>query len=67
MRFNGGWQRFGATRLMRSAMKDRGAVRQSVDRLLEWPIERVSVCHGERIEREGQQMLRAAFDFLREE
>lgn len=64
MRLNGGWQRFGATRLMRSAMKDRGAVRRSVERILEWPVERISVCHGERVEQDGLRVFRESFEFL---
>ena len=39
-----------SSRLVRSSVKDKGAARAAVDRILMWDFERVSLCHGDIIE-----------------
>jgi hypothetical protein len=65
MRAYGAWERFGPTRLEKLMMRDRAAVRASLDRLLEWDFQRVIVGHGRNIEVDAREKFRAAFAFLR--
>lgn len=65
MRLYGAWERFGPTPLERMLMKDRPAVRASLDRILEWDFDRIIVGHGRNIERDGKEAFRRAFAFLR--
>ncbi len=64
MRLNGGYGRFGPTRLLRSTFRDRAAARRSLDHVLAWDFERVVVTHGEVLEHGGREALRAAFAWL---
>jgi hypothetical protein len=65
MRVNGAYGRFGPSRIFRYAvMKDRRAMRASVDRMLAWDFERVTVAHGEILESGGREALRAGFTWL---
>jgi hypothetical protein len=64
MRLYGAWTRFGPTRLERFLMKDKAAVRASLDRILEWDFDRVIVGHGHNVETGGKQAFREAFSFL---
>jgi hypothetical protein len=45
-------------------MKDRAAVRASIDRILAWDFDRIIVGHGNNIEAHGREVLRDAFSFL---
>lgn len=66
MRANGAWDRFGPSRLFRYAiLKDARALRRSVDRILAWDFERVTVAHGDVLESGGREALRASFAWLR--
>lgn len=64
MRAYGAWGRFGPTRLEKLMMRDRAAVRASLDRILEWDFQRVIVGHGRNIEMDAKQRFREAFAFL---
>jgi len=65
MRANGALGRFGPSRLFRYAiMKDARAMRASVDRILAWDFERVTVAHGDVLERGGNAALRESFAWL---
>jgi len=64
MRFNGGFDRFGPTRICRSMCKDRAAVRAGVEQLLAEDFDRVVVAHGQVLPSDGRQALRAGFDWL---
>lgn len=64
MRLNGGYGRFGPTRLLRSTFRDRRAARASLDLVLGWDFERVVVTHGDVLERGGREALRDAFAWL---
>src|SRR5262249_33533380 len=46
--------RFGPHRIMRLAIRDRAAARDSVARILEWDFDRVIVTHGEVLETGGR-------------
>lgn len=56
--------RFGPHRLVRALVKDRQALRRSIDRVLAWDFDRVIVSHGEVLERGGREALAAAFAWL---
>src|SRR5262245_8765864 len=66
MRVNGAWDRFGPSRIFRFAiLKDARALRGSIDRILEGEFDRVTVAHGEVLERDARETLRREFAFLR--
>ena len=52
------------TLLLKSMVKDRAALRASLDTVLGWDFERVVVCHGEVLERGGREALRDGFAWL---
>jgi hypothetical protein len=67
----GAWQRlfdvrnrFGPTRFVRLLIRDHDAARKSLDRILGWDFERVTVTHGEILEAGGQAALRNAYAWL---
>ncbi len=65
MRVNGAYGGFGPSRIFRySVMKDRRAVRASVDRILAWDFDRVTVAHGEILESGGHPAVRVGFSWL---
>ena len=64
MRLNGVWGRFGPSRFCKSLMRNRTAVRASLDFLLEWDFDRIVVGHGRNLETGGKDALRKAFAFL---
>ncbi|MBZ4416083.1 DUF4336 domain-containing protein [Myxococcus sp. RHSTA-1-4] len=53
----GAWQRLSPTLITRAVMKDKAAVRASLDKVLAWDAERVVVCHGDVVERGGREAL----------
>ena len=65
MRAYGAWNRFGPTPLEKMLMKDKAAVRASIDRILEWDFDRVIVGHGRNVETGGQRVFREAYAFLK--
>ncbi len=66
MRLNGAYGRFGPSRIFRFAvLKDRRGTRASLDRILAWDFDRVSVAHGEILETGGHGVLRDGFAWLR--
>ena len=64
MGLNGGFDRFGPTRICRRLCKDRAAVRTAVDRALAEPFDRVVVAHGQLLPSGGREALRAGFAWL---
>lgn len=64
MRLNDSYGRFGPSRIMRTLIQDRAALRASLERMLAWDPERIVVAHGELIESEGRRALERAFSFL---
>lgn len=64
MRLNGVYGRFGPSNLAKAMMKDKAAVKESVEHMLEWDFDRVLVTHGEVLPSGGKEALRAAFAAL---
>jgi len=60
----GGYGHFGPSRLARSFMKDRPAVRRGIERILEWDFDRVTVTHGEVLETGGHALFEKAYAWL---
>lgn len=65
MRIYGAWNRFGPTPLERWMMKDKAAVRPSLDRILAWDFDRIIVGHGRNVETGGRRVFREAYGFLK--
>ena len=56
---------FGPHRLIRRFfIRDRAAARDSIQRILRWDFDRVTVTHGDVLERGGREAMRAAYAFL---
>ncbi|XXF77350.1 DUF4336 domain-containing protein [Myxococcaceae bacterium GXIMD 01537] len=64
LRLCGAYGRLAPTWVLKACVKDRAALRASLERVLAWDFERVSVCHGEVLERDGREALRRAFEWL---
>jgi hypothetical protein len=54
----------GWSRLLRFLYRDRKAARASIDRLLEWPFDRVIISHGNIISENARETIRHAFAWL---
>ncbi len=62
MRLNGAYARFGPSRLFRyTIVKDARALRSSIDQILGWDFDRVTVAHGDVLEVDGREAFRTAF------
>ena len=46
-------------------IKDERAMRRSIDEVLAWDFNRIVLGHGRVVEKDGQQILKDAYDFLR--
>ncbi len=56
---------FGPHRLIRRFfIRDRAAARDSIQRILRWDFDRITVTHGDVLERGGHEAMRAAYAFL---
>ena len=64
MQIMGGYGHFGPSRLAKSFMKDKKAIRRGIDRILEWDFNRVTVTHGEVVESNGRARLEQSFAWL---
>jgi glyoxylase-like metal-dependent hydrolase (beta-lactamase superfamily II) len=65
MHANGAYDRFGPSRIFTSfVVGDRGALRASIEALLEHEFDRVIVSHGRVLETGGKDAMRAAFAWL---
>jgi hypothetical protein len=60
----GAHRRFGPSRITRRLIRDRALGRKLVDRLLEWPFERIILSHGAIVESDAKDRLRSAFSWL---
>lgn len=56
--------RFSLSQFCQSLMRDRAAVRASIDTILAWDFDRIIVGHGLNIETAGKEVFRTAFAFL---
>ena len=61
---NGTAGRFGPHRMVRFMIRDRVAARHSLERILQWDIDRITVTHGDVLDRGGRERLTTAFAFL---
>ena len=64
LQLDGVYRQFGLGWAERLLVRDRGAARAAIDRILRWDFERIVVAHGEVLERDGKETLRAAFAWL---
>jgi hypothetical protein len=64
MRLNDSYCKFGPSRLTKSVIKDRSALRASLDHVLAWDFDAIVLSHGANVSRGGGEMLRQAFAFL---
>ncbi|AKU92089.1 DUF4336 domain-containing protein [Vulgatibacter incomptus] len=62
MKLNGGFGRFGPTRVLRSTIHDRAAFAASMERIASWDFDRVIVTHGDVVETGGRELFRQAFE-----
>jgi hypothetical protein len=63
-RLAGIYERLAPTLLERLLVRDRSAFRQSLERILEWPFERVVVAHGDVVEEGGRAQLIRGYSWL---
>jgi len=61
---SGAYGRLTPTPLERLLVRDRAAFRQSLERILEWPFERVVVAHGEVSEQGGREQLVRGYSWV---
>lgn len=64
LRINDCYCKVGASRLLRSTIKDRAALKMSLERVLTWDFDRVVLSHGRNLESGAKEILRNAFAFL---
>ena len=64
LKVNGCDCRFAVSRLMKSTIKDRAALRRSLDHVFAWDFDRIVLSHGANVMTGGKAMLREAFAFL---
>jgi hypothetical protein len=64
LKLNGCHCRFTPSRMVRSIIKDRAALRSSIDHILSWDFTRIIVSHGRNLEANARDSLREAFAFL---
>ena len=65
MRIMGGYGHFGPSRLAKSFMKDKSAIRRGIDKILEWDFDRVTVTHGVVLERGGHEKFKQSYAWLK--
>jgi hypothetical protein len=63
-RLSGAYRRLAPTYLERLLIRDRASFRASLQRVLEWPFERVIVAHGTVLEAGGQRELARGYSWL---
>jgi Domain of unknown function (DUF4336) len=64
MRLLRSYGRFGPSKLDPLLIRDRGAARESLERILAWDFDRVVVAHGDVLERGGRELLREGYAWL---
>ena len=63
-RLGGAYEKLAPTLLERMLVRDREAFRRSLERILEWPFDRVVVAHGEVLEKGGREALARGYHWL---
>lgn len=61
---NGCYECLAVSRLLKTTIKDRAALRTSLDQMLAWDFDRVVVSHGRNLDSAAKDTLRAALAFL---
>ena len=61
----GAYGRLGNTWMEPFFIEDKRAMRECIDRILEWDFERVIMAHGQVVERDGRELLRAGYSWLK--
>lgn len=62
---NRAYRRFGPSRLLRHLfLRDAASLRTGLEKVLEWPFERIVVAHGEVLESSGREVLRQSYAWL---
>jgi hypothetical protein len=64
LRLNDCYCKFGPSRLLKSVIKDRAALRESIQHILTWDFDRIVLSHGNNVTHDGPTRLREAFTFL---
>jgi hypothetical protein len=64
LRLTGAYGRLAPTPVLKAMIKDKQALRASLEEVLRWDFERVVVCHGEVLEHGGKEALRSGFAWL---
>jgi hypothetical protein len=64
LKINGCYDCFAASRLLRTTIKDRAALRASLDQILAWDFARIVLSHGRNVDRDAKELLRNAYAFL---
>lgn len=64
VKLSGSYGKLGPTLVLKSLVKDRAALRASLETVLGWDFDRVVMCHGEVLERGGREALRDGFAWL---
>jgi len=64
LKINGCYDCFAVSRLLRTTIKDRPALRASLDQLFTWDFDRVVLSHGRNVEAGGKDLLREACAFI---
>lgn len=62
----GSTDRFGPHRLIRLGIRDRRAAAKSLEQIMTWDFDRVTVTHGDILENGGKEAMKEAFAFLLE-
>ena len=64
LKFNGCYDCFAASRLLRTTITDRAALRTSLDRIFAWDFDRLVLSHGRNVDAGAKELLRDAYAFL---
>ncbi len=64
LQLNDCYCKFGPSRLLKSVIKDRAALRSSLDHVLAWEFDAIVLSHGANVASGGRERLREAFAFL---
>jgi len=64
MRLNGAYGHFGPSRIFRTLVKDRAALRSSLNRMQEWDFDRITVTHGDVLETGGKSAMQTQYAWV---
>jgi Domain of unknown function (DUF4336) len=64
MRLNGAYGHFGPSRIFRTLVKDRAALRSSLNRMQEWDFDRITITHGDVLETGGKSAMQTQYAWV---